>query len=163
MVGTEPYCDDALALLSPEVAHKVVENVRGLVCQDLVNSARRSDRFLIAEPVTVQPLNDRFEPAAFECSALTRDISSTGVGLICLKQFDLPFLRVTFNNCDKATGNSLILKIVHETPRGAVFLLGGSIAIDWDLADETKQNLSDSNHPLFKLAILRDIRRIMKD
>ena len=88
------------------------------------NEEKRSEkRVNITLPVILTPLDDDFWPMDYRVHAVTRDLSTEGVGLVCNTPIAAKFISVTFQH---ATGESVrvIAKILRTEEVGHYFRFG---------------------------------------
>ena len=116
---------------SPEV---VVNFVRQLVDEQhrCIGSERRSDeRESISVPVLVQPLNDEYEAQGPPFTAVTRNLSGGGIGLLHNEPVRNNYIKVRLRNRESETLD-VVANVRHCSFQDGLYLIGGRFVIRWD-------------------------------
>ena len=116
---------------SPEV---VVNFVRQLIEEQhrCVGIERRSDeRESISVPVMVQPLDDQYEPQGPPFTALTRNLSGGGIGLLHNEPVSNSYIQVRLRNRASETLD-VVANVRHCSFQDGHYLIGGRFVIRWD-------------------------------
>lgn len=114
----------------PEV---VVSFVRRLldVHRAPVESERRAQRRdSITIPVKIQPLDSRYQSTGISFCAVTKDISTGGIGLIHTDAVDSTFLQIEISS-DNGETMSLLAQVKNCTPFGKCYHIGAQFVVDW--------------------------------
>ena len=99
-------------------------------------SASRADKSLadlvdeVQVPVTIQPLDNRFRLNGPAITAVTRDISDDGIGLVCVQPITDTYLRLTLTT-PYGREMDVVACVRHCTRDGNVYHVGASILSDW--------------------------------
>lgn len=125
-----PVSDTTCLRNPPEV---VVSFVRRLIEVNGTTKARdrRSrQRDEIELPISVQPLDDNFQRAGDAFAAVTKDISTGGIGLSHSEPIATRYLQIEFTN---KIGDDITLaaQVRHCTPCGSNFHIGVRFVVDW--------------------------------
>jgi len=113
---------------------KVVSFVQRLVQEVGAPSKqdRRSQpRKAICVPVIVHPLDEQFQPRGEPFSAVTKDISGGGVGLIHSEVIDSAYLQIEFTIPNEQQ-MSLLGHVRHCTRCGPSYHIGARFVVDWN-------------------------------
>lgn len=91
---------------------------------------RAQPRKAITVPVVVQRLDDEFQPVGETFSALTKDISGGGVGILHSEPVTTGYLQIQFSTSEHEQ-MVLLSCIRHCTPCGQAYHIGGRFVVDW--------------------------------
>ena len=92
---------------------------------------RRSEpRHFLAEPVVVQPVNSDLRRVADPTAAVTRDISTSGIGLIFEEQFEHELAAIEL--CTDGETVFLLVEVVWHRPMEPFLYLGSRILRELD-------------------------------
>ncbi len=97
---------------------------------------RQHTRHKLTTKVWVQPIDAAYDPAGDPFYAVTRDISSTGLGMVHTRAVHSPFLRVRFPNRDPGQ-TDLVLKVVRCGALGLFYDISGEFV---GRINETQEN-----------------------
>lgn len=129
MAGNSSFRFDAFDLVHPPqvVAAFIARLTAGLHPITYVKGAekRSQPRYILSIPVDVQPLDTMFDLHGDVFQVQTRDISTTGIGLIHSQAADTKFLALRLAHPD---GEQLqtVVEVLWSRPRGRLFDIGGS-------------------------------------
>lgn len=84
---------------------------------------RMKQRYLIAVPVTVQPLDRRLKPVGDPFPAVTRDISPTGIGVVHVEPLKPQLLALGMEIADEQV--NLVVEVLWCRGIGPFFYSGG--------------------------------------
>ena len=107
---------------------KAVEVAYLLECSQGNGTERRSiERMNVTMPVRVTALNDQFEPLDFHYHAVTRNISTNGVGLVTNNPIGRSHVQLTF---EPYHGESftIVAQVIHCSEIGYYFQVGCEFA-----------------------------------
>ncbi len=84
---------------------------------------RAVERMAVTIPVSITPLDDEFKPCNYQLNAITRDLSSKGVGLVSTSPIARNFVVLTF---EPFQGNSfeVLAKVAYCKDLGYYFQVG---------------------------------------
>ena len=103
---------------------------------------RARPREPIAIPVSAQPLDANFRPTGDVFAAVTKDISTGGIGVIHSEQIVARYLQIEIATQD-GEEMSLLAQVKHCTPYGPHYHIGARFVVDWSLwRDKKAQNNS---------------------
>ena len=91
---------------------------------------RSHPRTVLVKPVWVQPLSDAHEPTGEGFSAVSRDISTSGLGIVHTQAVDSPFLGVVI--MAEKTRVHVIAKVLRCEPLGPFYDVGCSLEMRVD-------------------------------
>lgn len=121
---------------SPEIITAFMQQVIVEYGSFAHDTRRNEARENVAVPVSVQPLTDEFIPVGTPFPAVTRDLSSSGMGIFSPARYDLSWLQVTLQSPTTGRQMRLLGKVEHCTPCGPFFLIGCRFAADKFTADQ---------------------------
>ena len=84
---------------------------------------RENDRLPITMPVRIFPLTDGMDLRNFECRGVTRDISTTGVGLVTADPISSGFLKLELQPFQREPF-AMIVQVVFSNVRGFYYHVG---------------------------------------
>ncbi|NND99871.1 MAG: hypothetical protein HKN47_21330 [Pirellulaceae bacterium] len=116
----------------PESTFAAINNILKHVEAPRVREQRISERQQILQPISVQSLDDQFQPVGTPFEALSRDVSVSGVGFFSIEPVDARFIKITFDCCDDINDNSFFAEVMHQSPRGPVSIVGCKILANWN-------------------------------
>ena len=84
---------------------------------------REVERLTVTMPVEITPLDEHQQPLSYQLNAITRDLSSKGVGLVATSPVAQEFVLLTFQPFQ---GNSfhVLAKVVYSNDLGYYFQVG---------------------------------------
>ena len=90
---------------------------------------RVEPRLRVTLPVNLQPLDDDLNPLGYRSRAVTRDISASGIGLVCQDPVNASYLMLSLPT---PAGESLevVAKVLRCRPVGYYFDVGCQFAVD---------------------------------
>ena len=95
------------------------------------NSDRRiSERTIVHLPIVVQQIDEHGEPHGHRFTAITKDVSVGGIGIMSQQAIDSPQILVQFES-PEAIKTSLLLNLHYSYQVGPFFFAGASFCADW--------------------------------
>lgn len=90
---------------------------------------RVEPRLRVTLPVNLQPLDDGLNPLGYRSRAVTRDISASGIGLVCQDPVNTPYLSLQLPT---PTGETIdiIAEVLRCRPVGYYFDVGCQFATE---------------------------------
>ena len=116
---------------SAGVIASFVESVDGKVLSFEGNERRAHDRYVVAIPTFVQPLNDNCQPEGEAFVTATRDISAGGIGLIHTGPVTAKLLGATLELLD-GRSISVLIEVLRCRPLGSYFDVAGEFVCQSD-------------------------------
>ncbi len=120
------------SLLHPPEA--VVKFIKRLVSEyrDYQGPERRAEtRSCVAVPVTIQLLDDDYQPCNSPLATVTHNLSGGGIGLVLEKPIRRNFIHVHLTLKSGETMN-LIASVRHCTKKGDRYQIGARFVVKWD-------------------------------
>ena len=111
----------------PKRSHRSIDDLvkhRSFDQQEI--ERRDSVRHSQCLPARIQPLTIDLVPDGPAIDAVSRDVSSDGVGLLLKEHVINKYLEVTLT-VDGAEIEPFVIEVMHETDRGVFYILGGKI------------------------------------
>jgi hypothetical protein len=112
---------------SPKHIHSFVNEIESMYLLDTprkIGTERRTvERLAVTMPVRITPLDDQLKPLSYELNAITRDLSSKGVGLVSTSPIAREYVLLTFQPFQ---GNSfdVVAKVIYCNDLGYYFQIG---------------------------------------
>lgn len=112
---------------SPEHIHSFVNEIESTYLLDRprkIGTERRAvERMAVTMPVGITPLDEQLKPSNYELNAITRDLSSKGVGLVSNSPIAREYVLLTFQPFQ---GNSfdVVAKVIYCNDLGYYFQIG---------------------------------------
>ena len=101
-----------------------VEMAYLLECSRVNRNERRSaERMNVTMPVRVTALDDRLEPLDYHYHAVTRNISTTGVGFFTTNPIGRSYVRLTFEPYHSES-YTIVARVIHCSDVGYYFQVG---------------------------------------
>lgn len=116
-------------LASPEDIFALVQEIMLQQDYDHELDQRICERQPLFQPVVLQFTDAELSPLGNEISAITKDISVGGLGLIAPQAALGPNVIVNFQN--NSNSFPILLEIRHCHHIGAFYLMGGQFCADW--------------------------------
>ena len=120
------------SLLHPPEA--VVKFIRRLVLEyrDYEGPERRTEtRSCVVVPVTIQYLDDEYQPLNRPIATTTHNLSGGGIGIVHCEPIPCNFIQVQLTLKSGETMN-LIASVRHCTQKGDHFQIGARFIVKWD-------------------------------
>jgi hypothetical protein len=109
---------------SPEVITTFMQQVVTEYRDYGVGFRRSEPREAVAIPVVIQPVNASLEAIGEPVSAVTRDISSGGIGIFYTQPMSPGWLKITLSTPETHSHMTLLARIEHCTPCGGFYIIG---------------------------------------
>ena len=116
----------------PEAVVSFVRRVIDGHCPRVEFERRAQPREPITIPVLVQPLDAQFQPAGDVFGAVTKDISTGGIGVLHSEPITARYLQITLAAQD-GEEMSLLAQVKHCTTVGQHYHIGARFVVDWSM------------------------------
>ena len=114
---------------SPDDVFDLINRLLDVADEGPVEENRISDRRPIAIPVKIQPLDANHQPVGEPFSAITRNISMGGVGLIANQTINTPIAEVTC--AGQFCQQPFLIHVRYSNQLEDFYLIGGNFVVDW--------------------------------
>lgn len=119
---------------SPEHALEMLQHLFDSASAETLDDRRMEERAYVFNRLVLQKVDEDLTPVGASIQAMSRDVSSSGLGWISTIPLVGPLIKVTMFHEDEE--RSVIIKMAHQRKIGPVFVAGGSVVVNFSELSE---------------------------